>query len=45
MAAGHYGQHGLRAQRLVGLEEKNVTEPVPIPRQNMEECALDRVFK
>lgn len=45
MAAGHYGEHGLRAQRLVGLEAKHVTEPVPIPRQSMEECALDRVFK
>jgi len=45
MAAGHYGQHGPRAQRLVGLEAKHVTEPVPIPRQSMEECALDRVFK
>lgn len=45
MAAGHYGEHGLRAQRLVGLEAKYVIEPVPIPRQSMEECALDRVFK
>ena len=45
MAAGHYGQHGPRAQRLVALEVKRATEPVPIPRQSMEECALDRVFK
>ena len=45
MAAGHCGEHGLRAQSLVGLEAKHVTEPVPIPRQSMAECALDRVFK
>lgn len=45
MVAGHHGQYGRRAQRLVGLEAKYVAVPVPIPRQSMEECALDRVFK
>ena len=45
MAAGHYGEHGPRAQRLVGLEAKHVTELVPIPRQSTEECALDPAFK
>ena len=45
MAAGHDGQHGPRAQRLVGLEVKRAVEPVPIPHQNMEESAMGRVFK
>jgi len=45
MGAGRFGQHGPRAQRLVGLEAKHVTAPVPILHQSMEECALDRVFK
>lgn len=45
-AVGHCGENGPRAQRLVGLEGvKRAVEPVPIPRRNMEECALDRVFR
>ena len=45
MAAGHHGQHGPRARKLVGLEAKHVVEPVPIPLQSMAEYALGRVCK
>ena len=45
MAAGQNGQLGPSALGLVGRESKPETEPVPIPRQNMEARAWVRLLK
>ena len=45
MVAGHYGRLGPSAQRLVGMEVRDVYGPVPIPRQSMEESAWDQTRK